>query len=63
MIADPIQKGLRLHHRRLHRLIDAVEKHWNAEHEDADFVAYDPYAAWLMDVFDILSSAYRIAKA
>ena len=63
IIADPIQKGLGLHHRRLHRLIDAVEKQWNAEHEDADFVAYDPYAARLMDVFDILSSAYRIARA
>jgi hypothetical protein len=63
IIADPIQKGLGLHHRRLHRLIDAVEKQWNAEHGDTDFVAYDPYAARLMDVFDILSSAYRIARA
>jgi uncharacterized protein DUF6635 len=27
IIADPVQKGLGLHHRRLHRLIDAVEKH------------------------------------
>jgi hypothetical protein len=63
VIADPVQKGLGLHHRRLHRLIDAVEKQWNAEHEDADFVAHDPYVARLMDVFDILSSAYRLAKA
>jgi hypothetical protein len=62
IIADPIQKGLGLHHRRLNRLIDAVEKQWNAEHEDADFVAHDPYVARLMDVFDILSSAYRIAR-
>src|SRR5215207_1519854 len=63
IIADPVQKGLGLHHRRLHRLIDAVEKQWNLEHEDADFVAHDPYVARLMDVFDILSSAYRIARA
>jgi hypothetical protein len=62
IIVDPIQKGLGLHHRRLHRLIDAVEKQWNVEHEEVDFVAYDPYAARLMDVFDILSSAYRIAR-
>jgi hypothetical protein len=54
---------LGLHHRRLHRLIDAVEKQWNSEHEDAEFVAHDPYVARLMDVFDILSSAYRIARA
>jgi hypothetical protein len=62
VIADPIQKGLGLHHRRLHRLIDAVEKQWNAEHEDSDFIAPDPYVARLVDVFDILSSAYRIAR-
>lgn len=31
--------------------------------EDAEFVAHAPYVARLMDVFDILSSAYRIAKA
>jgi hypothetical protein len=63
IIADPVQKGLGLHHRRLHRLIDAVEKQWNLEHEDAEFVAHDPYVARLMDVFDILSCAYRIARA
>ena len=63
IIADPVQKGLGLHHRRLHRLIDAVGKQWNVEHEDAEFVAHDPYVARLMDVFDILSSAYRIARA
>ncbi|WP_147022760.1 DUF6635 family protein [Microvirga aerophila] len=63
IIADPIQKSLGLYHRRLHRLINAVEKQWNSEHEDAEFVAHDPYVARLMDVFDILSSAYRIAKA
>jgi hypothetical protein len=63
IIADPVQKGLGLHQRRLHRLIDAVEKQWNSEHEDAEFVAHDPYVARLMDLFDILSSAYRIAKA
>jgi hypothetical protein len=40
-----------------------VEKQWNLEHEDADFVAHDPYVARLMDVFDILSSAYRIPRA
>jgi hypothetical protein len=63
IIADPVQKGLGLHHRRLRRLIDALEKQWNSKHEDAEFVAHDPYVARLMDVFDILSSAYRIAKA
>jgi len=63
IIADPVQKGLGLHQRRLNKLIDALEKQWNLEHEDAEFVAHDPYVARLMDVFDILSTAYRVARA
>lgn len=63
IIADPVQKRLGLHQRRLQRLIDAVEKQWNSEHEDAAFVAHDPYVARLMDVFDVLSAAYRVARA
>jgi hypothetical protein len=43
--------------------VGGVEEQWNLEHEDAEFVAHDPYVARLMDVFDILSSAYRIARA
>ena len=63
IIADLVQKRLGLHQRRLHRLIDAVERQWDSEHEDADFVAHDPYVARLMDVFDLLSAAYRVARA
>jgi hypothetical protein len=63
IIADPVQKGLGLHQRRLHRLIDAVEKQWTSEHENAEFVARDPYVARLLDIFDVLSAAYRVARA
>ncbi len=63
IIADPVQKGLGLHQRRLHRLFDAIEKQWTSEREDAEFVAHDPYVARLMDVFDVLSAAYRVARA
>ena len=63
IITDPVQKGLGLHHRRLNRLIDALEKQWHWEHEDAEFKAHDPYVARLMDVFDILGAAYRIARS
>jgi hypothetical protein len=62
IITDPVQKGLGLHQRRLTRLIDALEKQWDVKHGDAEFVAHDPYVARLMDVFDILSTAYRIAR-
>jgi hypothetical protein len=57
IIADPVQKGLGLHQRRLHRLIGAVEKQWTSEHENAEFVAR------LLDMFDVLSAAYRVARA
>jgi hypothetical protein len=62
ILADPVQRKLGLHQRRLHRLIDALERQWNAEREEAGFVARDPYVARLLDLFDLLGSAYRLAK-
>lgn len=63
ILADPVQRKLGLHQRRLHRLIDALERQWNAEREEAGFVARDPYVARLLDLFDLLGSAYRLARA
>lgn len=63
IVADPIQRRMGLHHRRLLRLIDALERQWRAEREEAGFTARDPYVARLLDLFDLLSSAYRLAKA
>jgi len=63
ILADPVQRKLGLHQRRLHRLIDALERQWNAERDEAGFVARDPYVARLLDLFDLLGSAYRLAKA
>jgi len=63
ILADPVQRKLGLHQRRLHRLIDAVERHWNTERREAGFVARDPYVARLLDLFDLLGSAYRLAKS
>jgi hypothetical protein len=63
IVADPIQRRLGLHHRRLFRLIDALERQWEAEREGAGFTARDPYVARLLDLFDLLGSAYRLAKA
>jgi hypothetical protein len=63
ILADPVQRKLGLHQRRLHRLIDALERQWNAEREEAGFVARDPYVARLLDLVDLLGSAYRLAKA
>lgn len=63
ILADPVQRRLGLHQRRLLRLIDALERQWSAEREEAGFVARDPYVARLLDLFDLLGSAYRLAKA
>jgi len=62
ILADPVQRKLGLHQRRLLRLIEALERQWNAEHHNAGFVARDPYVARLLDLFDLLGSAYRLAK-
>jgi hypothetical protein len=62
ILADPVQRKLGLHQRRLHRLIDALERQWNAEREEAGFVGRDPYVARLLDLFDLLGSAYRLAR-
>jgi hypothetical protein len=62
IVADPIQRRLGLHHRRLLRLIDALERQWQSEHEASGFTARDPYVARLLDLVDLLGSAYRIAK-
>ncbi|MCB8821960.1 hypothetical protein [Microvirga rosea] len=52
-----------LHQGHLLRLIDALERQWQAEHEASGFTAHDPYAARLLDLVDLLGSAYRLAKA
>jgi hypothetical protein len=39
-----------------------TRKQWDSEHEDADFVAHDPYVARLMDEFDLLPEPLRVAK-
>ncbi|UVF22779.1 hypothetical protein HPT29_027560 (plasmid) [Microvirga terrae] len=62
IVADPIQRRLGLHHRRLLRLIDALDRQWQAEHTEAGFTARDPYVARLLDLVDLLGSAYRLAK-
>ena len=63
ILADPVQRKFGLHQRRLHRLIDALERQWEVEREEAGFVARDPYVARLLDLFDLLGSAYRLARA
>jgi hypothetical protein len=62
VIADPVQRALGLHRRRLLRLIDALERQLCEEHANSGLVARDHYVARLLDLLDLLGSAYRIAR-
>lgn len=59
VVADPVQRRLGLHQRRLHRLVDVVERHLRGE--DARLVVRDHYVARLLDLFDLLRVAYKLA--
>ena len=62
IIADPVQRALGIHRRRLLRLVDALEHQFCEEHGQSGFVVRDHYVARLLDLFDLLGSAYRIAR-
>ncbi len=58
MVADPVQRALGLHARRLNGLIDALEAGF-AGGDGAGFVAYDLYVARLLDLSDVLLGVAR----
>jgi hypothetical protein len=61
IIADPLQRRLGLHRRRLLRLIDALERQFSGN-GGTGFVVRDHYVARLFTLVELLSSAYRLAK-
>ena len=61
VIADPIQRRLGLHRRRLLRLIGALEAQFFSD-EAAGLVVRDHYVARLPILFELLAGAYRVAK-
>lgn len=60
VIADPVQRMLGVHRRRLLRLIDALERQFNGERTGA-LLTRDHYVARLLSLFELLSAAYRLA--
>lgn len=62
MIADPLQRALGLHARRLNALIDALEAGFLGR-EGGEFVAYDLYVARLMDLGDVLVGVARAFRS
>jgi Family of unknown function (DUF6635) len=59
VVADPVQRRLGLHRRRLTRLVDVLEQYLRGE--EARLVVRDHYVARLLDLFDLLRVAYRLA--
>jgi hypothetical protein len=62
VIADPVQRALGLHERRLLALIDALEAAFTGG-DTRGFVAYDLYVARLIDLGDLLLGAARAFRS
>lgn len=60
IIADPVQRRLGLHERRLRRMLGALERQM-LDPNAAAFAVHDHYVARLLDLFDMLGSAWRLA--
>jgi len=61
LLADPLQRLLGLHDRRLNRLIDALERQW-ADPEGPGLALRDHYVARLVDLLDVAAVAWRVAR-
>jgi uncharacterized protein DUF6635 len=62
VIMDPIQRRMGLHRRRLLRLIDAIERQFNAD-EKASFISRDHYVARLLSLLELVVSACGLARS
>ena len=60
VVADPVQRRLGLHRKRLLRLIDSLERQ-SFDPASPAFAARDHYVARLVDLFDLLGAAHRLA--
>lgn len=58
IIADPIQRRLGIHSRRLKKLIDTLERNLSGD-GDARLNLYDHYVSRLLDLFEIARAALR----
>jgi Family of unknown function (DUF6635) len=61
IIADPVQRRVGLHQRRLRRMIDVLERQM-LDPAAPGYAVRDRYVARLLDVFDLAAAAYRMAR-
>jgi hypothetical protein len=59
VLADPVQRRLGLHERRLHRLLEALQRQM-ADPGAAPFAVRAHYVARLSDLLDLVAAAYRL---
>ncbi len=57
ILTDPLQRALGMHHRRLHRLIDALGVELRGGRQA--FQVRDHYAARILDLVDLARMAYQ----
>lgn len=60
LVSDPLQEAMGLHQKRLHRLLDAIERQLVGE--EGDFRLRSVYVARVVDIIDLLRSALRSIK-
>ena len=61
VISDPIQRATGLHRRRLEKMVDALERQF-FDPAAPGFAVHDHYVARLLDMFDLLGAAVRLAR-
>lgn len=60
VVADPVQRRLGLHERRLRRMLDALERQMD-DPTASGFIVHDHYVARLLDLFDVVGAVMRFA--
>ncbi len=61
VVSDPVQRALGLHRARLMRMLDVLERQF-FDPAASGFAVHDHYVARLLDVFDIVGAALRLAR-
>ena len=61
VVSDPIQRALGLHRTRLNKMLDALERQF-FDKDAAGFAVHDHYVARLLDLFDLVATALRLAR-
>jgi hypothetical protein len=61
VIADPVQRRMGLHQRRLRRMIDAMERQM-LDPAAPGYAVFNRYVARAIDVLDVVTALYRMAR-